>query len=147
MYINPTLNSIGNSAFSGCNSLTDVWFDGTQAQWADVAKGSSWKPDAAKEHWHCTVNFNANGHGTAPAAQNIQWSNYDKATVPTPPTAAAHSFQGWFTEPPPLPRAAHSPRRSPPTPCGTSRAGPRVCSAGHSRSPPHSLPWHRSDLP
>ncbi|MBR5118514.1 MAG: BspA family leucine-rich repeat surface protein, partial [Muribaculaceae bacterium] len=98
VYINPTLNSIGNSAFSGCNSLTDVWFDGTQAQWADVAKGSSWKPDATKEHWHCTVNFNANGHGTAPASQTL-WSNYDKATVPTPPTAAAHSFQGWFTEP------------------------------------------------
>ena len=97
VYINPTLNSIGNSAFSGCSSLTDVWFDGTQAQWGDVAKGSSWKPDAAKEHWHCTVTFNANGHGTAPASQTL-WSNYDKATVPTPPTAAAHSFQGWFTE-------------------------------------------------
>ncbi|MBR5638704.1 MAG: BspA family leucine-rich repeat surface protein [Muribaculaceae bacterium] len=97
VYINPTLNSIGSSAFSGCNSLTDVWFDGTQAQWADVAKGSSWKPDATNEHWRCTVTFNANGHGTAPASQTL-WSNYDKATVPTPPTAAAHSFQGWFTE-------------------------------------------------
>ncbi|MBR5087355.1 MAG: BspA family leucine-rich repeat surface protein [Muribaculaceae bacterium] len=97
VYINPTLHSIGNSAFSGCNSLTDVWFDGTQAQWADVAKGSSWKPDATKEHWRCTVTFNANGHGTAPASQTL-WSNYDKATAPTPPTAAAYSFQGWFTE-------------------------------------------------
>ena len=97
VYINPTLNSIGSSAFSGCNSLTDVWFDGTQAQWADVAKGSSWKPSAAKEHWHCTVNFNANGHGTAPASQTL-WSNYDKATAPTPPTAALYVFHGWFTE-------------------------------------------------
>jgi uncharacterized repeat protein (TIGR02543 family) len=97
VYINPTLHSIGNSAFSGCNSLTDVWFDGTQAQWGAVAKGSSWKPSATKEHWHCTVTFNANGHGTAPASQTL-WSNYDKATAPTPSTAAAHSFQGWFTE-------------------------------------------------
>ena len=97
VYINPTLNSIGSSAFSGCSSLTDVWFDGTQAQWADVAKGSNWKPSAATEHWRCTVTFNANGHGTAPASQTL-WSNYDKATTPTAPTANGCIFQGWYTE-------------------------------------------------
>ncbi len=97
VYINPTLNSIGSSAFSGCSSLTDVWFDGTQAQWADVAKGSNWNPSAATEHWRCTVTFNANGHGTAPASQTL-WSNYDKATTPTAPTANGYIFQGWYTE-------------------------------------------------
>ena len=97
VYINPTLNSIGNSAFSGCNSLTDIWFDGTQSQWAAVEKGSSWKPSATKEHWRCTVTFNANGHGTDPASQTL-WSDYDKATEPTPPTATLYVFRGWFTE-------------------------------------------------
>ena len=97
VYINPTLHSIGNSAFSGCNTLTDIWFDGTQSQWAAVEKGSSWKPSATKEHWRCTVTFNANGHGTNPASQTL-WSDYDKATEPTPPTATLYVFRGWFTE-------------------------------------------------
>ncbi|MBQ4007925.1 MAG: leucine-rich repeat protein, partial [Muribaculaceae bacterium] len=97
VYINPTLHSIGSSAFSGCSSLTDVWFNGTQAQWGAVDKASSWKPSATKEHWRCTVTFNANGHGTAPAAQTL-WSNYDKATTPTAPTANGCIFQGWYTE-------------------------------------------------
>ncbi len=97
VYINPTLHSIGNSAFSGCNTLTDIWFDGTQSQWAAVEKGSSWKPSTTKEHWRCTVTFNANGHGTDPASQTL-WSDYDKATEPTPPTATLYVFRGWFTE-------------------------------------------------
>lgn len=97
MYINPTLHSIGSNAFLGCGSLTDVWFNGTLAQWSAVDKASSWKPSATKEHWRCTVTFNANGHGTAPAAQTL-WSDYDKATEPTPPTATLYVFHGWFTE-------------------------------------------------
>ncbi len=97
VYINPTLHSIGSNAFYGCNSLTDVWFDGTQAQWSAVDKASSWKPSATTEHWRCTVTFNANGHGTAPAAQTL-WSNYDKATAPTAPTANGCTFLGWYTE-------------------------------------------------
>ncbi len=97
VYINPTLHSIGNNAFSGCSSFTDVWFDGTQAQWGAVDKASSWKPISATEHWRSTVTFNANGHGTAPAAQTL-WSNHDKATMPPTPTANGCIFQGWYTE-------------------------------------------------
>ena len=100
VYVNPTLHSIGKEAFYGCSALTDFWFDGNQAQWNAVSKDSQWKNGANSfiEHWHCTVTFNANGHGTAPAAQNIQWSNKDKATEPTAPTANGYDFMGWYTE-------------------------------------------------
>ena len=97
VYINPTLHSIGSNAFSGCNALTDVWFNGTQAQWNAVDKASNWKPSATTEHWRCTVTFNTNGHGNTPAAQTL-WSNQDKATAPTEPTDFGYIFQGWYTE-------------------------------------------------
>ncbi|MBR5117537.1 MAG: BspA family leucine-rich repeat surface protein, partial [Muribaculaceae bacterium] len=97
VYINPTLHSIDSNAFSGCSSLTDIWFNGTLSQWEAVDKGGNWNPYAATEHWRCTVTFNANGHGTAPASQTL-WSNYDKATTPTAPTANGFIFQGWYTE-------------------------------------------------
>ncbi len=64
------LMEIGSYAFQNCNSLTDIYFDGTQQQWGNVTKGTNWKPNATKEHWHCTVTFDANGHGTAPEAQS-----------------------------------------------------------------------------
>ena len=97
VYINPTLHSIDSNAFLGCSSLTDIWFNGTLSQWEAVDKGGNWNPSAATEHWRSTVTFNANGHGTAPAAQTL-WSNYDKATTPTAPTANGYIFQGWYTE-------------------------------------------------
>lgn len=83
--------------FESCDKLTDIYFNGTQQQWNNVYKGAYWKPNAAKEHWHCTVTFNANGHGTAPDPQNIEWSNQDKATEPTAPTADGYNFLGWYT--------------------------------------------------
>ena len=90
------LMEIGSYAFHNCNSLTDIYFDGTQQQWGNVTKGTNWKPDATNEHWHCTVTFDANGHGTAPEAQ-IVWSNQDKATEPTI-TAYGYKCMGWYTE-------------------------------------------------
>ena len=92
------LTRIGSYAFSNCSTLTDIYFDGTQQQWNNVTKGDDWKPNATIEHWHCTVTFNSNGHGTAPAAQNIVWSNQDKAVEPTAPTAPNQIFLGWYTD-------------------------------------------------
>ena len=43
-----------------------------------------------------TVTFNANGHGTAPAAQTVEEGK--TATKPTDPTAAGWIFGGWFKE-------------------------------------------------
>ena len=96
--LDSVLKSIGASAFSGCSKLTDIYYDGTQAQWDAMTKGNGWKPDTTKVHWHCTVTFNANGHGAAPASQSIRWSNEDKAAEPNAPTASGYVFTGWYTD-------------------------------------------------
>ena len=96
---NASLHSIGTQAFSNCGSMSHLWFDGTDAQWNAVSKGSQWRSGSNfQAHWHCMVTFDANGRGTAPAAQAIQWSNYDKATEPAAPTATCAAFRGWYTE-------------------------------------------------
>ena len=43
-----------------------------------------------------TLTFNANGHGTAPEAQEIVKGT--KATEPTEPTAEGYTFGGWYNE-------------------------------------------------
>lgn len=43
-----------------------------------------------------TVTFDANGHGTAPAAQNV--TSGGKATEPAAPSATGYTFGGWYTE-------------------------------------------------
>ncbi len=100
VYLPSCLTSIGEYAFRNCELLTDLFFNGTQQQWGNVTKGTGWNnyvSDDFTEHWRCTVTFNTNGHGTDPAAQTL-WSNQDKATVPTAPTANGYIFQGWYTE-------------------------------------------------
>ncbi|MBO4425592.1 MAG: InlB B-repeat-containing protein [Clostridiales bacterium] len=42
-----------------------------------------------------TVTFNANGHGSAPAAQTIDYGS--KATKPTNPSVTGYTFGGWYT--------------------------------------------------
>jgi uncharacterized repeat protein (TIGR02543 family) len=100
VYVDPTLHSIGAEAFSGCINLKDIWFNGNQQQWNAMTKDANWKGGTSNlvEHWHCTVTFDANGHGTAPDPQNIEWSNQDKATEPTAPTASGYEFKGWYTD-------------------------------------------------
>ena len=36
------VTSIGNYAFVGCTSLTDITFNGTEEQWNAIEKGSDW---------------------------------------------------------------------------------------------------------
>lgn len=43
-----------------------------------------------------TLTFNANGHGTAPAAQTV--TKGGTATEPTDPEAEGYTFGGWFNE-------------------------------------------------
>ena len=43
-----------------------------------------------------TVTFNANGHGTAPAAQKVKSGS--TAKKPANPTATGYTFGGWYTE-------------------------------------------------
>ena len=43
-----------------------------------------------------TVSFNANGHGNAPAAQNVEAGQ--KVSQPANPTAEGYTFGGWYTD-------------------------------------------------
>lgn len=43
-----SVTSIGDYAFYDCSSLVDISFNGTRAQWDEVAKGDTWKPPSAK---------------------------------------------------------------------------------------------------
>ena len=99
VYVNSTLNNIGKQVFYNCSSLAHFWFNGTETQWNAVSKDSQWRNGAPNftEHWRCTVTFDANGHGTAPASQTL-WSNYEMVTEPTAPTAPLCTFQGWYTD-------------------------------------------------
>ncbi|MBR5728041.1 MAG: leucine-rich repeat protein [Muribaculaceae bacterium] len=101
IYLPSCLDTIKYGAIGEYEVLLDLYFDGSKTQWDSVAKEDEWfngSSNDLKEHWHCMVTFDRNGHGTAPAAQYIQWSNEGKATEPTAPTATGYTFKGWYTE-------------------------------------------------
>jgi len=100
IYLDSTLDSIAPRAIHAPVELGSIWFDGTQQQWESVRKDPQWIVGYHnyKIHWHCTVTFDANGHGTAPNPQYIEWSNWYKATEPTAPTAEGYEFTGWYTD-------------------------------------------------
>ena len=102
VYINSTLTEIDAGAFRYCNNLKDLYFDGTKEQWDALPKGTEWKHGLTpnfREHWRSTstVTFNANGHGIAPEAQTIQWSN-GWVTEPAAPAENGFAFKGWYKD-------------------------------------------------
>ena len=48
------IESIGNSAFSGCSSLQSIHFGGTKALWEDIFKGSDWNDYTGNYTIYCT---------------------------------------------------------------------------------------------
>ena len=73
---------------AGC---TTAWNFETDKVTADTTLYAKWTANTY------TVTFNANGHGTAPAAQSgIAYEG--KASAPTAPTAAGYTFGGWYKE-------------------------------------------------
>ena len=48
------VTSIGERAFSGCKSLTSITFQGTMAQWKEIALDEKWKDKVPTKVVHCT---------------------------------------------------------------------------------------------
>ncbi|MCR5849307.1 MAG: leucine-rich repeat protein [Bacteroidaceae bacterium] len=96
-----SVTAIGAATFQNCYSLTDIYYDGTLEQWGQVTKGDDWNENVSAnftEHWRCTVTFDANGHGSAPAAQTNLWSNKDKVTEPAALSADGYLHTGWYSD-------------------------------------------------
>ena len=96
-----TVEVIRTHAFGDCSSMTDLYFEGTESQWISMLRESYWDVAAAdnyKDHWRCNVNFETNGHGTAPQPQTNLWSNESKVQEPTAPSETGYTFIGWFTD-------------------------------------------------
>jgi TonB family protein len=53
MTIPNSVTSIGARAFSGCEALTKLNYNGMQAQWKQIEKDSYWMGDSSIEHIHC----------------------------------------------------------------------------------------------
>ena len=86
-------------------SIKTITYHGTQAQWDEMKNDRNFATTnfqlVAKDvDLRCahTVTFNANGHGTAPDAQVVQYG--EKAEKPlNDPKAESYKFMGWFTTP------------------------------------------------
>ncbi len=49
-----SVTSIGYAAFSGCSSLTDIYFGGIMEQWKTIDKSSFWNSNTGNYTVHCT---------------------------------------------------------------------------------------------
>ena len=49
-----SITSIGDRAFWACRSLTDITYEGTKAQWKAMEKGYSWNYNTGNYTIHCT---------------------------------------------------------------------------------------------
>ena len=120
-----SLKGIEVAAFGGPNSLTRVYYAGTADQWKALAEadfvpldgvtngdsknftGINYSEDRNGGNNNqlrqekmvivsCKVNFEMNGHGTAPETQPVYEEN--TATKPADPTAKGYKFAGWYTD-------------------------------------------------
>lgn len=99
-----SMKSIGTGAFNvddpdQADVLKTIYYTGTEDEWNGLCKNNSSFQDRAENvtvHYICNVNFEMNGHGTAPEAQTVYTG--DKLAKVTEPTAAGYTFGGWYTD-------------------------------------------------
>ncbi|MBD9241032.1 MAG: hypothetical protein EGQ64_01835 [Ruminococcaceae bacterium] len=101
-----SVTTIEVNAFNECPALTTVIYDGTADQWKDLihskngdvfgTTGNEKFQNPEKLKYRCTVSFDANGHGTAPATQ--QPYKGDALEAFESPKAAGYTFAGWYDE-------------------------------------------------
>lgn len=99
-----SMKSIGTGAFNvddpdQADVLKTIYYTGTEDEWNGLCKNNSSFQDRAENvtvHYICNVNFEMNGHGTAPEAQTV-YTGYKLVKV-TDPTAVGYTFGGWYTD-------------------------------------------------
>lgn len=103
-----SLKEVGEAAFASTPAINTVTYTGTETAWqellssktfdgTDTVEDSNPQLKTATNHYFAhTVTFDANGHGTAPDAQEVQYD--EKAEKPDDPTEKGFTFKGWFTE-------------------------------------------------
>ena len=94
--ISSGVTQIVEKAFYNCG-LTDVYYEGTKAQWDAVIKGDD--AFTSTIHWYCTATFNMMEHGAAPAAQTVYSGVANVLSAPaTDPSAKGYVFGGWYAD-------------------------------------------------
>lgn len=91
-----SVTEIWQRSFDNCTSLKSVKYNGTAEEWANVSVADD--NNILNQHIAplCTVTFDANGHGTAPATQ--QPYKGDALEAFEKPTAAGYTLAGWYDE-------------------------------------------------
>ncbi len=106
-----SVKTIYDTAFSGNAKFTDIYYDGTKAEWEkiEIEKSTTLTPKLEFERGvviHCKdgdintkepfkIVFESNG-GSSVATQNID--DGSKATKPSDPTKTGYTFGGWYTD-------------------------------------------------
>ena len=108
-----SLKEVGVTAFaSSPDPIKTITYHGTETAWntllssnaiegGTVGASNPQLTSATNYYYAHTVTFNANGHGTDPEDQEVQYEGY--ATEPEEPkpnatTADGFTFKGWFTK-------------------------------------------------
>lgn len=103
------IQGVAKGAFWNCNSLSKVYYNGTQEQWNKIvdyeadtqtAAGQTRDNSVLKKEgvviFRYNVTFAMNGHGDAPAAQTVYTG--EKLAAVADPTATGYTFDGWYTD-------------------------------------------------
>lgn len=92
-----TITSIGRKAFNGCTSITNVYYDGSAADWENVSIGSNNDPILnANMHFSVVATYTVtfvDWDGTVLSTVNV--SNGAAATAPKAPSRDGYTFTGW----------------------------------------------------
>ena len=97
VFIPGDMQSIRTWPLYNWDTLKDVYFEGTGAQWSALLKGFN---ISLPVHWRCQVSFDKNGHGAFfnPQTQKNLWSNESRATDPGGMVETGYVFTGWYTD-------------------------------------------------
>jgi uncharacterized repeat protein (TIGR02543 family) len=90
---------IESNAFAYCSALTDVYYEGTPAQWntITISSGNEYLTNAQR-HFGCSISFDANG-GTGEVSPQYWFTGLTLTLNSNTFTREGYVFTGWNTKP------------------------------------------------